>query len=115
VGSSGLELAQVLRRRRAAVARDPMAAHAACRGPTRGRLGGARAGRRTSRDHDFGLRLTLLVGPEDADPVREFLQEELTESYAGEPVRFATTWDPDPRRHRVDVLTIEALAERLLG
>ena len=69
----------------------------------------------TSRDHDFGLRLTLLVEHEQVEPVRELLQEKLPESYAGEPVRFATSWDSDPQRHRVDVLTIETLTDRLLG
>jgi hypothetical protein len=69
----------------------------------------------TSRDHDFGLRLVLLVGPDWVQPVRQLLQAELPESYAGWPTRFATTWDPDPGHHHIDVLPLEELASRLLG
>ncbi|MFI8525879.1 DUF4037 domain-containing protein [Promicromonospora sukumoe] len=56
----------------------------------------------TSRDHDWGLRLTLLV---PADRVREtddVLAAALPASYQGFPTAFPVTWDPTVR-HRVEV------------
>ncbi|MFD7024635.1 DUF4037 domain-containing protein [Promicromonospora sukumoe] len=56
----------------------------------------------TSRDHDWGLRLTLLV---PADRVREtddVLAAALPASYQGLPTAFPVTWDPTVR-HRVEV------------
>ncbi|WP_432547632.1 hypothetical protein [Kineococcus sp. SYSU DK004] len=42
----------------------------------------------TSRDHDWGLRLTVLVPPGREGSVREVLEEGLPERFAGHPVRF---------------------------
>ncbi|GAA1240805.1 DUF4037 domain-containing protein [Oryzihumus leptocrescens] len=67
-----------------------------------------------SRDHDWGLRLNLLVPAALADDVDAHLSERLPESYAGHPVRFATTWDPVVR-HRVQVETARGLAVSRLG
>lgn len=67
-----------------------------------------------SRDHDWGLRLNLLV-PHDLVPaVDDHLAEQLPESFAGHPTRFATTWDPTVR-HRVQVETARDLAVSRLG
>jgi hypothetical protein len=55
-----------------------------------------------SRDHDWGLRLNLLVPPELAAGVDAVLEQELPHAFDGHPVRFATTWDPTIR-HRVQV------------
>lgn len=48
----------------------------------------------TSRDHDWGLRLTLLVSSGAEDDVRGVLADHLPERYRGLPTRFATTWSP---------------------
>ncbi|GGF01722.1 DUF4037 domain-containing protein [Mycetocola zhadangensis] len=47
-----------------------------------------------SRDHDWGLRLTLLVRTDAVSAVREHLTARLPTEYAGHPTRFATTWHP---------------------
>ncbi|GAA2484964.1 DUF4037 domain-containing protein [Terrabacter carboxydivorans] len=67
-----------------------------------------------SRDHDWGLRLNLLVPGELVATVDAHLAEHLPESFAGHPVRFATTWDPVVR-HRVQVDTVRDLAVSRLG
>jgi hypothetical protein len=71
----------------------------------------------TSRDHDWGCRLTLLLDDADAAAVSHvdgLLARELPESYCGWPMRFATTWDPSVR-HRVEVSTIGEFAVGRLG
>jgi hypothetical protein len=68
----------------------------------------------TSRDHDWGLRLTVLVEPEWVVEVDRYLEELLPDRYAGWPTRFATTWDARVR-HRVDVATAEEFALSRLG
>ncbi|HET7397530.1 MAG TPA: DUF4037 domain-containing protein [Intrasporangium sp.] len=68
----------------------------------------------TSRDHDWGLRLNLLVPSEVVDDVDAHLTVHLPESFAGHPARFATTWDPVVR-HRVQVQTARDLAVSRLG
>jgi hypothetical protein len=68
----------------------------------------------TSRDHDWGLRLTLLVDAERVDAVSSYLEERLPCAYAGLPTRFATTWDPTVRQ-RVEVATAEAFITARLG
>ena len=71
----------------------------------------------TSRDHDWGCRLTLLVDEEDRDQVplvNRLLEAELPERFAGSPVRFAVTWDSSAS-HRVDVATVGDYVTRLLG
>lgn len=67
-----------------------------------------------SRDHDWGLRLTLLVSRPHVAPIDEYLQEVLPQSFAGLPTRFATTWDPVVR-HRVEVDTPRGFAASRLG
>ncbi len=55
-----------------------------------------------SRDHDWGLRLNLLVPADLAAQVDSHLDTVLPDRYDGHPTRFATTWDPQVR-HRVQV------------
>jgi hypothetical protein len=67
-----------------------------------------------SRDHDWGLRLNLLVPAEVVADVDAHLAECLPEEHEGHPTRFATTWDPVVR-HRVQVETARELAVSRLG
>ncbi len=67
-----------------------------------------------SQDHDFGLRLTLLVGRDYVEAVDEHLEETLPETYQGWPTRFATTWDARVR-HKVQVTTAEDFCASRLG
>jgi hypothetical protein len=70
-----------------------------------------------SRDHDWGLRLTVLVDKADraaAEPVAELLERRLPAEFRGQPVRFATTWDPAVA-HRVEVATVGEFAASRLG
>jgi hypothetical protein len=67
-----------------------------------------------SRDHDWGLRLNLLVPAEATTAVDEHLDAHLPVAFAGHPTRFATTWDPVVR-HRVQVETARDLAVSRLG
>ena len=48
----------------------------------------------TSRDHDWGLRLNLLVPADAVSAVDDALAEGLPAHWAGHATRFATTWDP---------------------
>lgn len=71
----------------------------------------------TSRDHDWGLRLTLLLDEADAGAVPDVdrvLERELSERFAGHPVRFGVTWDRGVR-HRVEVSTVRSFAASRLG
>jgi Domain of unknown function (DUF4037) len=68
----------------------------------------------TSRDHDWGLRLTLLVPSASVDDVTEHLEKTLPDTYANLPTRFATTWDPVVRQ-RVEVATVESFVTSRLG
>jgi hypothetical protein len=68
----------------------------------------------TSRDHDWGLRLTLLVEADRVDDVSSYLEECLPDVYAGLPTRFATTWDPKVRQ-RAEVATAEEFIASRLG
>ncbi|MFD6137961.1 DUF4037 domain-containing protein [Isoptericola sp. NPDC060257] len=68
----------------------------------------------TSRDHDWGLRLTLLVDERDVAAVDTHLEGALPAEHAGLPVRFATTWDPVVR-HRVEVASPRGFAVSRLG
>ncbi|MGP9536852.1 DUF4037 domain-containing protein [Brachybacterium sp. AOP43-C2-M15] len=67
-----------------------------------------------SRDHDWGLRLTLLVEGGAAEEIDALLERELPESWEGEPTRFATTWDPVVRQ-RVEVASAADFAASRLG
>lgn len=68
----------------------------------------------TSRDHDWGLRLTLLVEADHVAAVERHLEDGLPDHYAGRPTRFATTWDPTVRQ-RVEVATAEGFVASRLG
>jgi hypothetical protein len=70
-----------------------------------------------SRDHDWGLRLTLLVDEADRaalPAVSDLLARGLPDTFAGLPARFATTWDPAVA-HRVEVATVGDFAASRLG
>src|SRR3954447_19957906 len=67
-----------------------------------------------SHDHDFGLRLTLLVGHDHVEAVDQHLDDLLPETFQGWPTRFATSWDPRVR-HKVQVTTAEGFAASRLG
>ncbi|MGA8978487.1 MAG: DUF4037 domain-containing protein [Pedococcus sp.] len=67
-----------------------------------------------SRDHDWGLRLNLIVAPDMIDRVDAHLGDVLPESYLGRPIRFATTRDPHPR-HRVRVEDPESFVASRTG
>jgi hypothetical protein len=67
-----------------------------------------------SRDHDWGLRLTLLVDRSYVQRVVEYLEGALPRTFLAWPTRFATTWDPKIR-HRVEVDTPEDFAAARLG
>jgi hypothetical protein len=58
----------------------------------------------TSRDHDWGLRLTLLVPPGHLRDADQALAASLPASYQGRPTAFPVTWDPAVR-HRIEVAT----------
>ena len=71
----------------------------------------------TSRDHDWGCRLVLLVDEPDADllpRLSERLEGELPDTYRGFPVRFPVTWDSS-RSHRVELATVDGFAASRLG
>lgn len=51
-----------------------------------------------SRDHDWGLRLTLLVEDGSAAQIDALLERVLPQRWRGLPTRFATTWDPVVRQ-----------------
>lgn len=67
-----------------------------------------------SRDHDWGLRLNVLVAQELCRPVQALLEEQLPETYAGLPVAFAFTGSSEVR-HRVEVETASEFATSRLG
>ena len=71
----------------------------------------------TSRDHDWGCRLTLLVDEPDSGvlpQLSELLERELPDTYRGYRVRFPVTWDSS-RSHRVEVATVAGFAASRLG
>lgn len=67
-----------------------------------------------SRDHDWGLRLDLLVEPGLVADVDSVLELGLPDTFEGHPTRFATTWDASSR-HRVAVGTVDGLVRGRLG
>lgn len=67
-----------------------------------------------SRDHDWGLRLTLLLDEEYVEPVDRFLDRALPDSFLGLPTRFATTHSR-ATRHRVEVRSPRSFAADRLG
>ncbi|QKG25793.1 DUF4037 domain-containing protein [Actinomadura verrucosospora] len=69
----------------------------------------------TSRDHDWGCRLTLLLDDAGAVPVvSAMLERELPDRYNGRPVRFPVTWDPTVT-HKVDIATVDGFCRSRLG
>lgn len=52
----------------------------------------------TSHDHDWGLRLTVLVPEADVERVDAVLESGVPEEWRGHPTRFATTWEPVVRQ-----------------
>jgi Domain of unknown function (DUF4037) len=68
----------------------------------------------TSRDHDWGLRLTLLVEADAVGGVASLLEQQLPPTYRGLPVRFALARDPMVRV-RVEVTTAEEFVASHLG
>jgi hypothetical protein len=69
---------------------------------------------RISRDHDWGLRLTLLVEPSMIDKVDAVLTASLPDQFAGHPVRFPVTWDTSST-HRIEVITAHGFLHSRLG
>jgi hypothetical protein len=67
-----------------------------------------------SRDHDWGLRLNLMVPDELVAEVDGYLERELPASYDGLPTRFESSWDPTVR-HRVQVDTPGGFTRSRLG
>lgn len=67
-----------------------------------------------SRDHDWGLRLTLLVPEESRAEVGELLGRELPETFLGLPTSFAFSGE-DEGRHRVEVDSPAGFARARLG
>lgn len=73
-----------------------------------------------SRDHDWGLRLTVLLDRTAAaavggiGAVDSHLERVLPASFRSLPTRFATTWDPTVRQ-RAEVATPEEFAASRLG
>lgn len=67
-----------------------------------------------SRDHDWGLRLTLLLDAHRVEAVADHLERDLPDRFRGLPTRFATSWDPVVRQ-RVEVASPDAFARSRLG
>lgn len=68
----------------------------------------------TSRDHDWGLRLTLLVDEERRAEVDAYLAGELPEMYAGLPTRFPFTGQTESIHH-VEVASVRGFVTGRLG
>lgn len=67
-----------------------------------------------SRDHDWGLRLTILVEQDVVEPIRVWLAQQLPPEYRGHPTRFATTWHPVPTV-QVEVSTADEFVSSRTG
>ena len=67
-----------------------------------------------SRDHDWGLRLSLFVPSDAVADVDEELQRLLPNYYLGLPVRFAFTGEAAPRHH-VEVSSVPRFLDDRLG
>lgn len=68
----------------------------------------------TSRDHDWGLRLSLLVEAPMIDQVHSFLDEALPDEFHGWPTRFAFTGRTH-KVHHVEVDSVSGFATDRLG
>ncbi len=67
-----------------------------------------------SCDHDWGLRLTVLVDDADVGCVRAAMERHLPAAWREHPTRFATTWDPIVRQ-RVEVASPVGFARSWTG
>ena len=67
-----------------------------------------------SRDHDWGLRLNLLVAADMTAQVDAYLQRVLPATFGGHPTRFGTSWDPQVR-HRVQVEDVSSFVSSCTG
>lgn len=67
-----------------------------------------------SRDHDWGLRLSLFVPADRVDEVDRELARALPDRFRGLPVRFAFSGETE-QRHRVDVASLPAFLASHLG
>ncbi|GAB3610289.1 DUF4037 domain-containing protein [Humibacter ginsengiterrae] len=67
-----------------------------------------------SRDHDWGLRLTLFVPADAVLAVDAELERALPTSFAGLPTRFAFSGTAEAR-HRIDVSTLGSFLDARLG
>jgi len=67
-----------------------------------------------SRDHDWGLRLNLLVPADMVTRVHAYLDTLLPRTFGGHPTRFALTWDPQ-ERHRIQVETVNTFISACTG
>jgi Domain of unknown function (DUF4037) len=67
-----------------------------------------------SQDHDWGLRLNLLVAPELVGEVDAYLEAQLPSEYAGWPTRFVTSWH-EQARSQVQVDSARDFALSRLG
>lgn len=68
----------------------------------------------TSRDHDWGLRLSLFVAAEAVPAVDAELERRLPVSFLDMPTRFAFTGETSAR-HRVEVTSVPSFVHGLLG
>lgn len=67
-----------------------------------------------SRDHDWGLRLSLFVPDDAVAEVAEELERLLPDAFLGRPVRFAFTGQTAVRHH-VEVASVHGFLEERLG
>lgn len=67
-----------------------------------------------SRDHDWGLRLTLIVDADAVGQVSTHLEENLPLEYAGHRTRFSTTWNASVTS-QVEVTTVADFALSRIG
>ncbi|GAB3407067.1 DUF4037 domain-containing protein [Schumannella luteola] len=67
-----------------------------------------------SRDHDWGLRLTVVVPSEAVDEVDAELERSLPSEFRGRPVRFPVTWDPHEHQ-RAEAVSLSGLIASRTG
>jgi len=68
----------------------------------------------TSRDHDWGLRLSLLVADDLVGPISSHLEASPPPTYAGLPTRFAFT-GATRSRHHIETTTLAAFLHDKVG
>lgn len=67
-----------------------------------------------SRDHDWGLRLSVFVRPEHIEAVHAVLDLRLPTSFRGRPTRFPFTGEQEARHH-IEIMNVEQFAMQCLG